>query len=94
MLYTVRPLERIYADPSTFRPARKEAGKSVSYGVTNSGEQNGPEYREVILPNGRIITRREGEGFVVERINSTDMKDYLNTDYAPGKSYKEQGGYK
>ncbi|HHV11391.1 MAG TPA: hypothetical protein GXX75_14065 [Clostridiales bacterium] len=92
MLYTVRPLERIYADPNTFRPGRKESGKDVSYGGIHSRDQGEPEYREVILPNGRITTRREGEDFIVERINSTDMKDYLNADYSPGKSLKDQGG--
>lgn len=47
------------------------------------------EYKEVVLPHGKIITKREGENYVVEKINSTDMSDYLNDEYAPGKIIEE-----
>jgi hypothetical protein len=47
------------------------------------------EYREVLLPNGRIVTRREGENYIIERLNSTNMKDYLNDEYVPGKNIKQ-----
>jgi hypothetical protein len=47
------------------------------------------EYKEVLLPNGRIITRRDGENYIIERISSTDMKDYLKAEYSPGQSYIE-----
>jgi hypothetical protein len=90
MLYTIRPLERIYADPSVFRAKQRDDAKGVNYGSMNSREMGDPEYREVILPNGRITTRREGEGYIIERINSTNMQDYLNADYAPGMSFKDQ----
>ncbi len=89
MLYTIRPLERIYADPSVFRSKKNEDIKSVKYGALESGENSESQYREVLLPNGRITTRREGEGYVIERINSTDMKDYLNADYVPGMRMKD-----
>jgi hypothetical protein len=82
MLYTVRPLERIYADPAVFDPA----GKSKSKEDKGSDEA---EYREVLLPNGRIVTRRDGESYVIENIFSTDMHDYINEDYFPGRNYKE-----
>ena len=82
MLYTVRPLERIYADPSTFSQKKQSAPKA--------GEINNTEYKEVILPNGRIVTRRDGENYVIERINSTNMKDYLNDAYVPGKSMQNK----
>lgn len=91
MLYTIRPLERVYADPGVFRPKKNADTKGVNYGTINSKEMTDPEYREVILPNGRITTRRDGEGYVIERINSTNMKDYLNSEYAPGMSMKDQG---
>ena len=93
MLYTIRPLERVYADPNVFRAKRNEDSKGVNYGSLNSSEMNNPEYREVILPNGRITTRREGEGYIIERINSTNMKDYLNADYTPGMNFKDQSWF-
>lgn len=78
MLYTVMPLERVYARPVSYTDIKQERPK----------ESQEAEYQEVILPHGRVITRREGEGFIVERINSTDMSDYLKEDYTPGKSIK------
>lgn len=78
MLYTIRPLERIYAAPKVFDPKKDNKPKA----------EVEDEYREVLLPNGRIVTRRAGEDYVVERINSTDMKDYLNEEYFPGKNVK------
>ena len=82
MLYTARPLERIYAAPGVFDPSRaeKEAGKAEASAK--------PEYKEVLLPSGRIVTRREGNNYIIERINSTDMQDYLNDEYNPGKYMK------
>lgn len=78
MLYTARPLERVYAIPELFDQSRKEKLPQ------QAGEA---EYKEIVLPNGRIITRREGEGYIIERVNSTDMKDYLKAEYSPGQSY-------
>lgn len=78
MLYTSRPLERIYADPATFESKKRNQKEE--------GEQ--AEYSEVPLQNGRIITRREGENYIIEKINSTNMKDYLNEQYVPGKNIK------
>lgn len=82
MLYTVRPLERIYADPGVFSQRKQSAPKA--------GEINNSEYKEVILPNGRIVTRRDGDNYVIERINSTNMKDYLNQEYVPGKNMQNR----
>jgi hypothetical protein len=75
MLYTVRPLEKIYATPPGFEADNKMKQKADAEA----------EYREVMLSHGRVITRRSGENYVVDRINSTDMSDYLNDEYAPGK---------
>ena len=44
------------------------------------------EYKEVILPHGRIVTKRDGDNYVIEKINSTQMSDYLSDEYIPGKS--------
>lgn len=84
MLYTVKPLERIYAPPSLFDPKRKERQEKKQENAEALAEA---EYKDVPLPNGRIITRRQGEEYIIERINSTDMKDYLNDKYAPGRNY-------
>lgn len=81
MLYTVKPLERIYAPPEMFQPPK---GKQEG-----SKEEAKADYKEVILPSGRIVTRRDGENYVIEKVNSTDMKDYLNDKYALGKNYQE-----
>jgi hypothetical protein len=78
MLYTVVPLERIYARPASYTDIKQERPK----------EKEEIEYHELLLKNGRVIARREGKEFIVERINSTDMSDYLNEAYTPGKSIK------
>ena len=36
-----------------------------------------------VLKHGRVVTRRDGDNYVVQRINSTDMRDYLNEEYSP-----------
>lgn len=74
MLYTVVPLERIYVDHNAKDQVIKETAE--------------PEYKEVILKHGRVVTRRDGDNYVVQKINSTDMSDYLNADYSPGKVIK------
>ena len=79
MLYTVRPLEKIYATPKTKKDIEKEETERTE----------NTEYQEVDLPNGRILTRRDGEKNIICRVNSTDMSDYLNVDYSPGKAYKK-----
>lgn len=79
MLYTVRPLERIYASPSVFNSNRKDEIKK---------DEKDMEYRDVFIKNGRLVTRRDGDNYVIEKINSTDMNDYLKEEYAPGKNYK------
>lgn len=74
MLYTVRPLECIYAVP--YRPNQQNSD--------SKNKEQEDEYREVQLQHGRITTRRDGENYVIERINSTDMGDYLKENYNPG----------
>lgn len=81
MLYTVKPLERIYAAPETFDSSKR-------FSAAQAKETSAQEYKDIVLQNGRIVARRNGEEYVVERINSTNMKDYLNEEYVPGKSIK------
>jgi hypothetical protein len=78
MLYTVRPLERIYARPASYSDIKQEKPK----------DQTEASYREVNLRHGRVVTRREGDEYVVEGVSSTDMQDYLNEQYSPGKNFK------
>lgn len=79
MLYTVRPLEKIYAIPKSKKDLEKEEAERAEKA----------EYQDVNLPNGRILTRRDGENNIICRVNSTDMSDYLNVEYSPGKNYKK-----
>jgi len=79
MLYTVVPLECIYATPYRVKVEQKE----------KETEEQEAQYREVLLQHGRIVTRRNGEDYIIERINSTNMGDYLNEGYNPGKKFTE-----
>lgn len=76
MLYTVRPLEKVYATPASYQRSSDR---------NKPEEQAKEEYKEVLLAHGRVITRRDGDNYIVEQVNSTDMKDYLNDAYYPGK---------
>lgn len=79
MLYTVTPLERVYANPRREEEMKKEFEQKMAEA----------EFKDIQLQHGRVLTRREGESYVVERIHSTNMSDYLNQDYFPGKSIKQ-----
>lgn len=74
MLYTVIPLEQIYRNGRRANdiPSVQAAAKEI-------------EYKEVLLPHGRIVARRDGDNHIVERVVSTNMEDYLNVSYHPGK---------
>lgn len=78
MLYTVRPLERVYGRPVSYTDIRQE----------HAEDQEQSDIREVPLKNGRIYTRKSGDGYVIESISSTDMNDYLKDVYTPGKPYQ------
>ena len=80
MLYTIVPLERIYS-------CRTE---SIISGINSNKDSEkmstDVECKRIALKHGHIYARREGEGYIVDGILSTDMADYLNGDYSPGKS--------
>lgn len=82
MLYTVVPLERIYS----YR-TESVLGISKDTELKNTGD-TAVEYRDINLEHGSVRARRDGENFVVEEINSTDMSDYLNKEYMPGSVIK------
>lgn len=70
MLYTVVPLERIYK--SRMDDKLQNPTKDL-------------EYKEILMPHGRVLARREGDCYLVDRVLSTDMSDYLKEDLYPGK---------
>lgn len=80
MLYTIVPLERIYS-------CRTE---SVISGKNSNRETDTPsaavECKMIALRHGHIYARREGESYIVDSVLSTDMADYLNENYIPGKN--------
>lgn len=78
MLYTIRPLERVYGRPVSYTDIKQERPE----------EKEQQEYQEIPLKSGRIYTRKSGEGYVIDGISSTDMGDYLKDGYAPGKPYE------
>ncbi len=83
MLYTSVPLERVYHN---FREADKPtAGDGAK--AKGTEEENG--IKEVMLKHGRLVTKRDGDNYVIQKVYSTDMGDYLKDQYAPGSLYKE-----
>lgn len=82
MLYTVIPLERVYHN------FREENGPTIKDKTKEKSLEENSEYKEVQLKHGRIVTRRDGDNYVIQKVNSTDMGDYLNSEYAPGNPYR------
>lgn len=76
MLYTVVPLERIYSYRTESLIISKNSYEDKSNPDT--------EYKTVSLPHGRVYAKRHGDNYIVDRVTSTDMSDYLNPGYAPG----------
>ncbi len=83
MLYTSVPLERVYHN---FREENKPKEKN---GPTDHKNNTEDGYKEVMLKHGRIVTKRDGDNDIIQKVYSTDMGDYLNEKYIPGKQYKE-----
>jgi len=77
MLYTVVPLEKIYTD-RTDSLIKSKNSREESTNVERDGFG---------VEHGRIYTRREGENYIIEGIQSTDMQDYLNPQYSPGNNF-------
>jgi hypothetical protein len=83
MLYTSVPLERVYYN---FREANQvKAGD----GAKAKGIEGEDDFKEVMLKHGRLVTKRDGDHYVIQKVYSTDMGDYLKDQYAPGSIYKE-----
>lgn len=85
MLYTVVPLERIYSNQAR---SILDEYRVKSYQATEE-----IEYKDISISHGRIYARKEGNKYIVDKIHSTNMEDYLNEKYAPGAEiaidYKE-----
>ena len=50
--------------------------------------QQAPEYRYRKVNNSYLEERRLGEGYVVSRLMSTDLRMYLDPKYQPGAEIK------
>ncbi|MDF2609344.1 MAG: hypothetical protein K0R92_818 [Lachnospiraceae bacterium] len=80
MLYTVVPLERIYS----YQTESVLIGGNKRTDEYTELKSNESEYASKTLSHGRIYAKRNGDEYMVDRIVSTDMNDYLNPIYAPG----------
>lgn len=81
MIYSVTPLERIYT-------SRTQSVLNTSKNDGNSeNESTAVERSDFAVEHGKVYTRREGDSYIIEGIQSTDMEDYLKTEYAPGNNF-------
>lgn len=81
MIYSTTPLERIYTDRtnSLLNTSKQE--------VKEKRESTDVERTDFCVEHGKVYTRREGESYIIEGLQSTDMQDYLKTEYAPGNNF-------
>ncbi len=87
MLYTSMPLERIYTNRvSSMLIPRNPSNDNK----TTDMNQNKAEYRMIDIQHGKVYARLDGENYIVDSINSTDMSDYLNNKYIPGSIISEK----
>ena len=84
MLYTVVPLERIYSYRTESILGNTRYPESVE------GKATAVERRNIALKHGNVYTRLDGSDYVVEGVASTDMADYLNTEYMPGARIRRE----
>ncbi len=78
MLYTVIPLERIYNNMT-----KSIIDEYVVQGLLPLDTSS--DFKDISIDNGRISAKRQGDKYIVNRINSTNMSDYLDDKYTPGK---------
>ena len=79
MLYTITPLERVFTDRTN------SLLKNTNLEVSNENDSLLETYRNITIKHGNVYTRKEGEQYIVEGIQSTNMGDYLDSRYTPGK---------
>ena len=81
MLYTVTPLERIYANQvQSLIISRYKEDEIKNHGTV--------ERKCIDIQHGKVYARRDGNNYVVDGIISTNMSDYLNNEYTPGTIVK------
>lgn len=78
MLYTVIPLERIYNNMT-----KSIIDEYMAQGLLPLDTSS--DFKDISIDNGRISAKRQGDKYIVNRINSTNMSDYLDDKYTPGK---------
>lgn len=77
MLYTTRPLERIYSN---------QVQSLIISRFTDEERKN--ELISLDVEHGKVYARREGDNYIVDGINSTSLDDYLDSKYSPGSIIK------
>jgi hypothetical protein len=81
------PLERIYTNRvSSMLIPRNPTSDSIARDATKNME----EYRSFDIQHGKVYAKHDGENYIVNSVNSTDMNDYLNVKYIPGSILSEK----
>lgn len=75
LLYTVRPLERIYVDKNK-APDDESKGKATT------------KERIFDTEYGKVYTTQVDDEYIVSGIQSTCMSDYLDERYQPGAKFE------
>lgn len=91
MLYTSMPLDRIYNNQvnSLIIPSNRQNQaiyQSESAKWNESSEDMNMKLIE--LPHGRIYAKKQGAGYIVHSVQSTNFEDYLSTEYNIGNEIK------
>lgn len=77
MLYTVKPLETIYSNTVQSLIISRYGDRDISEGITCMD-----------IEHGKVYARKEGENYIIDRIHSTNLSDYLDEKYHPGSIIK------
>jgi hypothetical protein len=81
LIYSTTPLEKIYT-------SRTESLLNTgNRDIRSENESTAVEKTNFAVEHGKVYTRKEGDSYIIEGIQSTDMQDYLKTDYAPGNNF-------
>jgi hypothetical protein len=52
--------------------------------IDDDSNNTEPEFKDIFLEHGRVVAKREGQCYIIEKLVSTQMSDYLNEAYYPG----------
>ncbi len=82
MLYTITPLERVYVD------SHKKTEDNIITAKNASQEEE--ELKSYTLSHGRVYVKKNGDHYIIDGIQSTDMSDYLKKEFALGEKYQHE----